>query len=212
MTKYIIGADECGTGCLAGPIYVCAVKAPFDWAFDGLNDSKKLTEKKRIKINEQLYSLALNKQIEFEICSMSSSEVDKYGMADALKICYGKVISKLYCDDSSVILDGTINVSVIKNVMKLNDLNFDVDLSKCRSEIKADAKFSAVMAASIIGKTARDVEMKTIQHKLYPEYGFDDHVGYPTKSHKEAIQKFGITPIHRKSYTPIKKYLNGETI
>lgn len=202
--KYIIGADEVGYGCWAGSLYVAALKVPKDWTLAGLNDSKKLSEKNRDKMRLKLEELIYKKEISFAISSSTSAEIDEYGVADCLKLCYGTIISQLYCDESEVILDGTLKASEIKRVMEKFGSRFDCDLNNFRTEVKADGKFPAVMGASILAKTARDENMKIVQHALYPKYNFFSHVGYGTKEHRQALDNFGMTPIHRRSYEPMK--------
>jgi len=209
--KYIIGADEVGYGCWAGSLYVAALKVPEDWSLEGLNDSKKLSEKKRLEMNAKLEELIYKKEIGFSITHSTSSEIDTYGLANCLKLCYGAVIAKLYCDESEVILDGTLKASEIKRVMEESGCTFNCDLTKFRTEVKADGKFPAVMGASIMAKTARDENMQVVQHPRYPNYGFNKHVGYGTKEHQDALKKFGACDIHRKSYKPIKEIMSKET-
>lgn len=204
MSKYVIGADEVGYGCWAGSLYVAALKVPKDWSLEGLNDSKKLSEKKRLLMNAKLEQLIYDKEIKFAISYSTSAEIDEHGVADCLKLCYGAVIAQLYCDKSEVILDGTLKSSEIKRVMEKYGCVFGCDLTKFMTEVKADGKFPAVMGASIMAKTARDENMKVVQHPRFPNYGFNSHVGYGTKEHREAIEKYGLTEIHRRSYEPMK--------
>jgi ribonuclease HII len=202
--KYTIGADEVGYGCWAGSLYVVGLKAPEDWTLAGLNDSKKLSEKRRLEMEKKLRQLVNDDEIKFAVAISSSGEIDHYGVADCLKLCYGTVIAQLYCEESEVILDGTLKGSEVKRVMEKYGSTFNVDLENIRTEVKADGKFPTVMGASILAKTARDAEMKIIQHSVYPKYNFFSHVGYGTKEHRAAIDNFGLTPIHRLSYEPMK--------
>lgn len=207
MSKFTIGADEVGYGCWAGSLYVAAVKAPKDWSLKGLNDSKKLSEKRRNEMESKLRVLIKNKDISWAMAISTAEEIDTNGLADCLKLCYGTVIAQLYCDDSEVILDGTLKASELKRVMEKYGGAWTMDLTKFRTEVKADGKFPTVMAASIMGKTARDADMKIIQHGVYPQYGFNKHVGYGTREHQDALQKHGVCDIHRKSYAPIKSIM-----
>lgn len=207
MSKFTIGADEVGYGCWAGSLYVAAVKAPKDWSLKGLNDSKKLSEKRRNEMESKLRDLIEKKDISWALSISSAKEIDTNGLADCLKLCYGTVISQLYCEDSEVILDGTLKATELKRVMGKYGGAWSMDLTKFRTEVKADGKFATVMAASIMGKTARDADMKVIQHGFYPQYGFDKHVGYGTKEHQDALQKYGVCDIHRKSYKPIQSIM-----
>lgn len=201
--KYIIGADECGWGSWAGNLVICAVKSSYDWKLPGLNDSKKLSPSKRDKINDNLLKLE-GSDIVIAISECTSKEIDQYSPADALKLCYARAISQLYCEDSEVIIDGTIKISEIKRVGLKYNVNFNMNTSHMKSLVKADGKYPTVMAASIIGKSYRDNEMKTRYSALYPEYEFDKNFGYGVQNHRALIDKFGLTPIHRLSYEPMK--------
>lgn len=188
----IIGCDEVGYGCLAGPLVVVGVKAPKDWKLDGLNDSKKLSAKKREAMLLPLMKLAERKEISYHLAERSNAEIDKVGVAVALKDAYVEVFHALYQNDALIISDG---------ILKFDNLG--VDAYDKVSVIKADAKYPAVMAASIIAKTYRDDKMHRLHHS-YPNYGWDSNVGYGAKDHLEAIEKYGPSPLHRMSYAPMK--------
>ena len=176
----IIGCDEVGYGCLAGPLVVVGVRAPKDWALAGLNDSKKLSPKRREGV------------IAWHLAERSSQVIDQFGVASALKDAYVECFKALYQDDCLIISDG---------ILKFDNLG--VDAYDKVSVIKADTKFPAVMAASILAKTYRDGKMKLL-HKQYPNYGWDHNVGYGAKDHLEAIAKYGPCPLHRMSYAPMR--------
>ncbi len=188
----IIGCDEVGYGCLAGPLVVVGVRAPADWKLEGLNDSKKLSAKKREAMLLPLMKLAQNKEITYHLAERSNEQIDKMGVAAALKDAYVECFHALYNTDSLIIIDG---------ILKFDNLG--VDAYDKMSVIKADAKYPAVMAASIIAKTYRDDKMHQLHH-TYPQYGWDHNVGYPAKDHLDAIQKHGPCPLHRFSYAPMK--------
>lgn len=188
----IIGCDEVGYGCLAGPLVVVGVRAPKDWSLAGLNDSKKLSAKKREAMRDQLSNLIESGTIAWHLAERSNAVIDKDGVAIALKSAYVEVFHKLYQDDCLIISDG---------ILKFDNLGVD-DYDKV-SVIKADAKYPAVMAASILAKTYRDGKMK-ILHELHPQYGWDSNVGYGSKDHLAAIEKYGPCPLHRQSYAPMK--------
>lgn len=192
INKYqVVGADEVGYGCLAGPLVVCGVRAPKDWVLEGLNDSKKLSEKKRMVMRDKLFKLVENKTISYNLTERSNKVIDSVGVAIALKDAYMEVFQKLYQSDCLIISDGI--------------LKFDNPLVAAYDKIsliKADAQIPAVMAASIIAKTHRDELMK-VAHIQYPHYGWNSNVGYGSKEHLTAIQKYGITPLHRMSYAPM---------
>jgi len=184
--KFIIGADECGYGSLAGEIVVCGVKALKDWSFEGLNDSKKLSPKKRTSLTD---SLSKNKDIQYHIALRDNVYIDKIGVFSALKECYVEIFNALYCEDSLIIIDGN---------MKFDNLSID-HMEKI-SLIKADTLIPHVMAASIIGKTNHDLKMTEVHHVNYPQYHFNSNMGYGSPKHKEAIKIHGLSDIHRKSY------------
>lgn len=186
---FFIGCDEVGYGCLAGPLVVCGVRAPRDWLIPGLNDSKKLSEKKRQGMRTQLIKLAEEKIIRYHLAERSNDIIDKDGVASALKSAYIECMMAL--DDNKdclIITDG---------ILKFDNLG--VDDYDIVSLIKADAQVPCVMAASILAKTYRDEKMKDL-HKTYPQYGWDSNVGYGSADHMEAMRKHGLSPLHRRSY------------
>ena len=189
---HIIGADECGTGALCGPLVVCAVRASKDWQLAGLNDSKKLSPKKREALVVPLMQMIENKEITYHLAERSNTVIDKVGLAIALKDAYIECFNSLYQKEDLIIIDGTL---------KFDNLNVD-HMDKI-SVIKADAKFSTVMAASIIGKVHRDQYMHQ-QHQTYPQYQWIDNVGYGSATHMTALKKYGPCSLHRYSYAPIK--------
>jgi len=188
----IIGCDEVGYGCLAGPLVVVGVRAPKDWKIEGLNDSKKLSAKKRDAMLLPLMKLAKSNEISYHLAERSSQEIDKVGVAVALKDAYVECFNALYNQDCLIISDG---------ILKFDNLGVD-DYDKV-SVIKADAKFPTVMAASIIAKVYRDDLMHKL-HLTYPNYGWDSNVGYGSKDHLAAIEKHGPCLLHRFSYAPMK--------
>jgi ribonuclease HII len=193
---YIIGADEVGYGSLAGPLVVAAVRAPLDWQLDGLDDSKKLkksSEKKLYEMRDKLLKLVEDGTITWHMAERSNVQIDKWGVAKALKDAYVECFHKLYQDDSRIITDG---------ILKFD--GFGVDDYDKMSLIKADAQVPHCMAASILAKTYRDKLMKEVHHPKYPQYGWDGNVGYWHKDHVAAIEKLGPTPLHRWSYDPVK--------
>jgi len=190
----VVGCDECGLGALAGELFVAGIRAPKDWNLEGLNDSKKLSEKKRLAMRAKLLPLIQNKTLGFHLARRSNEFIDRMGVAYALKDAYVEVFTNLYQSDCLIISDG---------ILKFD--NPAVATYDKISLIKADGQIPAVMAASILGKTYRDEEMKK-HHHTYPEYGWDTNVGYPAKKHLEGINKFGPTPLHRMSYAPLNQY------
>jgi len=185
----IIGADEVGYGCLAGPLVVCGVKAPEDWNLEGLNDSKKLSEKKRLIMGGKLSDLVESNEISFYIAEKSNVIIDQFGVASALRDAYIEVFHALgEHNPILIIVDG--------------NLKFDCPSLRAytiKTEVKADAKFPTVMAASIIAKNYRDGLMHAMDN-IHPQYGWIKNVGYGSASHIAAIRKYGLSPLHRRSY------------
>jgi ribonuclease HII len=191
--KIIIGCDEVGTGVLAGPLFVCGVRAPEGWSLEGLKDSKKLTSKKRAIMADKLEKLISNNEITWALAGRPNTTIDQLGMAAALKDAYVEVFHQLHQPDSIIIVDG-----------KLKFDNLGVDAYHLESIVKADNKVPQVMAASILAKVYRDGKMKLL-HKDYPMYGWESNVGYGAASHLKALDQYGPCPLHRFSYYPIKK-------
>lgn len=189
----IVGTDEVGYGCLAGPLVVAGVRAPKDWTLKGLNDSKKLSAKKRESLCLELLKLIDNKIIAWHLAERSNEYIDQVGVYLALKEAHVEVFHALYQEDCLIITDGNL---------KFDKLG--VDAYDKQSVIKADNKFPTVMAASILAKTYRDGKMHALHH-IYPMYGWDSNVGYGSKVHKNALEKYGPCPLHRFSYAPIKE-------
>ena len=187
----IIGSDEVGYGSWAGPMYACAVAVTDAWSPPpGLTDSKKLTPAARDRIYAEIYRLPS------VLAYFNSDLVDSLGVGVALRKLHTLVIKELLkkFPEADVVVDG---------VMRLPEL------PQARLVPHADATVPAVSAASIIAKVNRDKVMQEY-HKKYPQYGFDKHVGYGTKQHSEALLRYGVLPIHRRSYSPIQAVLKGQ--
>lgn len=187
--KFIAGVDEVGRGPLNGPVVSACVVLPINYTLKGLNDSKKLTEKKRNEFFEIIKKDALG--IGIGMCS--SGEIDEYNIYEATKISMKRAIEDC--------LSKTNIEHILIDAMKL-----DVDI-ETTSIIKGDAKSISIAAASVIAKVTRDNMMYELD-KLYPMYGYKNHKGYPTKAHIEAINKYGLIDGYRKTYGPVKKYLS----
>ena len=191
--EVVVGIDEVGRGCWAGPLLAAAVILnPKQLDFNGnkwkLLDSKKMSKLQRAVADVQIRKAALS----YGIGWVTPSEVDQLGLTKATQLAMRRAIDKVDIPYSRVIIDG--NYNYLSNIPMTEAL------------IQADNTIPAVSAASIIAKVARDTYM-TEQAALYPGYGFDKHVGYGTKRHIEALMEHGVTPIHRKSYKPIKDFL-----
>ena len=194
---FILGCDEVGYGSWAGPLVVVGVRAPKDWALDGLNDSKKLSPKKRETMSAKLEKLIADGSIRWGLAERSNTIIDQIGLGVALTDAYVEIFKRLYDEESLIISDGNLKFD-----------NPEVDAYDKISVIKADSKYTQVMAASILAKVYRDSKMKLL-HKQYPNYGWDHNVGYYSTDHMEGLQTHGPCPLHRHSYEPIKK-LNEE--
>lgn len=179
----IAGCDEVGRGPLAGPVVCAAVVLDPKVKIEGLNDSKKLSEKKRELLDKEIRAHALAYHIVYiypeEIDRINIYQASKKGMMDAVR-------------SLSIVAD-----FVLSDAMPLEGLNIPY-----LSIIKGDSKSASIAAASIIAKVSRDHYMLE-QAKEYPLYGFEKHKGYPTKKHLEALVEYGVLPIHRKTYKPV---------
>ncbi len=182
--KLIAGVDEAGRGPLAGPVCAAAVILPEGVIIEGINDSKKLSEKKR----EQLFDVIIKNAIAYSIEFSSPQIIDDINIKQATVLAMHKAVENLSTKADYVIIDGNDKVP------------YDIPYSYV---VKGDAKSQTIAAASILAKVSRDRLMLEFD-KEYPEYGFAKHKGYGTKIHCEAIQKYGILPIHRKSFMTAK--------
>lgn len=178
--EYICGIDEAGRGPLCGPVVAAAVILPKDKYIEGVNDSKKLSPKKR----EKLYDDIKKEAISVGIGIVDVDIIEEINILNATKLAMIKAIKDLKIKPDYLLIDG-------------NQL-IDIDIEK-QTVVSGDAKSESIAAASIIAKVTRD-RMLINFDKLYPEYGFAKHKGYGTKIHIEAIKKYGLTPIHRKSF------------
>jgi ribonuclease HII len=182
----ILGIDEVGRGPWAGPLVIGAVVLG-DVAIEGLTDSKKLTKKRR----EELDPLIRSQAAGFGLGWVHSDEIDRIGLSEALKLATIRAVEQVKATYHEIMIDGTINF--LKETSKGS---FVTTLPK------GDLLIPSISAASIIAKVARDNYMAE-QDALYPGYGFKSHVGYGTAAHKLAIEKLGVTPLHRRSFAPI---------
>ncbi|MBQ9071979.1 MAG: ribonuclease HII [Bacilli bacterium] len=189
--EYIGGVDEVGRGPLIGNVVAACCVLPKDFKLDGLNDSKKLSEKKR----DEYYDYIINNCIAYGIGKVSPKEIDKINIYEASRKAMMIAIEEV----KKQITVGHILV----DAMPLPDL--DIPHTPI---IKGDAKSISIAAASVIAKVTRDREMYELDEK-YPMYGFKNHKGYPTKKHIEAINKYGLIEGYRESYGPVKEVLNG---
>lgn len=186
MSKLIVGIDEVGRGCWAGPLVVGAVMLGENIP-EGLNDSKKLSKLQRLHVSKDVH----NKALFVGLGWVWPDEVDSLGLTSATTLGIERAILKLSSYDK-IIIDGKVNF------LPQNPL--------AETLVGADSLVPAVSAASIVAKVARDSYM-TKESANYPKYGFDKHVGYGTHFHRQAIAANGICSLHRKSYKPIKSIL-----
>lgn len=180
----LAGCDEVGRGPLAGDVVAAAVILDPDQPIIGLDDSKKLTEKKR----EQLFVEIQAKAKSWCIARASVAEIDTINILQASLLAMSRAVQGLHIQPEHVLVDGN----------KLPKWHYAAE-----AVVKGDSRVAAISAASILAKVTRDREMIALDKK-FPGYGFADHKGYPTKVHMEALDKLGITPIHRTSYAPVK--------
>ncbi|MXS80660.1 RNase HII [Nitrosomonas eutropha] len=181
--KAIYGVDEAGRGPLAGPVYAACVVLDSCYVINGLADSKRLSEKRRASLAEQIKQHARA----WAIASASVEEIDRLNILQASMLAMRRAVIELMPVSNALILvDGT----------HVPQLDYEV-----QAVIRGDSLVAEISAASILAKTARDAEMLRL-HEIYPIYGFDRHKGYPTRVHLDAIRLHGITATHRKSFAP----------
>lgn len=184
----IAGVDEVGRGPLVGPVVAACVVLPKDFILNGLTDSKKLSEKKR----DEYYEYIINHAISYGIGIINEKRIDEINIYEATKEAMIMAINE------------TNNKIKIQHVLiDAMPLNIDIPTT---SIIKGDAKSISIAAASVVAKVTRDKMLYELD-KQYPMYDFKNNKGYPTKKHLQAIQEYGIIDKHRKSYGPVKEYL-----
>ena len=182
------GTDEAGRGCLAGPVTAGAIILPKDFRNDILNDSKQLTELKR----EQLRPILENEAVSYSVCHVFEEEIDRINILNASILAMHRALEGLRTAPSFILVDG----NRFKPYLEIEH--------ECI--IKGDGKFMSIAAASVLAKTYRDEFMAKI-HEEYPMYNWKKNKGYPTKEHREAIRKFGLTKYHRKSFKQLPEQL-----
>ena len=178
--KFVAGVDEAGRGPLAGPVYAAAVILPPDLFIPQLNDSKKLSEKKR----EELFDIITEKAIAYSIASVDEKRIDEINILNATFEAMNSAVNSLSVTPDYVLIDG----NRIQNMTIPHE-----------TVVKGDAKSASIAAASIIAKVARDRYITEISEK-YPQYGFEKHKGYGTAAHNEAILEYGPCEIHRRTF------------
>ena len=179
------GCDEAGRGCLAGPVFAAAVILDIQHPIIGLDDSKKLNDKKRMYLRQEIEEKALS----YGVAMLTNQEIDEYNILRASFMAMHKAIEQLTGEPELLLIDG----------------NRFIPYKKIQHEciVKGDATYQSIAAASILAKTYRDDFMRNL-HNEYNQYGWSNNMGYPTLAHREAIKKYGITPFHRLSFTLLK--------
>ncbi len=185
----IAGVDEVGRGPLVGPVVAACVILPENFCLDGLTDSKKLSEKKR----DYFYDEIMRQAISVGVGIISEAKIDEVNIYEATKLAMKEAIAKCDLKPEHILIDAM-------------PLSLDIPTT---SIIKGDFKSITISAASVIAKVTRDRMLDELDKK-YPMYDFKDNKGYPTKKHLAAIQQYGIIPEHRKSYGPVRDYLEKQ--
>ena len=178
--EVICGIDEAGRGPLAGPVYAAAVILPKGHIIEGVNDSKKLSEKKR----EQLFDIIIDECVSYGIGIADEKEIDEINILQATFLAMRRAVENLSVKPDIALIDGNKKPG-------LDIEQWDI--------VKGDSKSASISAASVLAKVSRDRYMLEMAER-YPEYQFEKHKGYGTKLHYEMIEKYGISPIHRKTF------------
>lgn len=187
--KYICGIDEVGRGPLVGPVVAAAVILPLNFELEGLTDSKKISEKKRNEFDK----IIKEKAIAYSIAEIDNNKIDEVNIYEATKLAMQKAINGLKVKPDYILIDAM-------------PLKLDIEN---QSIIKGDFKSRTIAAASVLAKVYRDNILYELD-KQYPYYNYKKNKGYPTKEHIEAISKHGINKFYRKSYGPVKDYVNNK--
>ncbi len=189
MTQLICGVDEAGRGPLAGAVYAAAVILNPQSPILGLADSKKLSEKKRNLLSVEIKQHALA----WAIASCSAKKIDEINILQASLLAMRRAIEAIQAQ-----------FGITPDLVQVDGNKCPKICLPCEAIVKGDSKIQAISAASILAKVARDAELYELD-KIYPQYGFAKHKGYPTAFHLEMLNAHGITPVHRLSYAPVKR-------
>jgi len=188
LNKIIVGVDEAGRGPLAGRVYAAAVILNPDKKIKLLNDSKKIS----VSLRENLYNEIIDKSIAFGVSYATHEEIDDLNILQATFLAMNRALDKIKSNFNYVLVDGNIYPFGLKY--------------NGEAVIKGDTKIHEIMAASILAKVERDRYMHKMD-KLYPDYHFYKHKGYPTKLHRELIKKYGPSIIHRKTFKGVREFI-----
>jgi len=187
--QIICGVDEAGRGPLAGAVYAAAVILNHEQPIIGLVDSKKLSEKKRDFLSLEIKSKALA----WAIASCSAQEIDEINILQASLLAMKRAVEAMQAQ-----------FNITPDLVQVDGNQCPKISLSCEAIVQGDSKVQAISAASILAKVARDAELYELD-KIYPQYGFAKHKGYPTTYHLEMLSLHGVTPVHRLSYAPVKK-------
>jgi len=187
--KTVAGVDEAGRGPLAGPVVVAAVILNPEIEIEGLNDSKKISEKKR----EKLFEIIQETAIDWNVQIIPAKKIDEINILQATFLGMEKAVENLKVKPEVCLIDGNQIPEKLKHCAK--------------AIIKGDSRFASIAAASILAKVTRDRIMKKL-HEKFPVYNFKKNKGYPTREHLKAISKYGIISAHRKSYRPVREAID----
>lgn len=182
--EFVAGVDEAGRGPLAGAVVAAAVMIPRGMVIEGVADSKKLSEAKRERLAEQI-----KRECVYSIACAEVEEIDTLNILHATMLAMQRAIQGLQPAPHLVLVDGN----------RLPDIDY-----AAHAIVKGDQLVPAISAASILAKVTRDHQLMALD-KIYPQYGFSKHKGYPTRAHVEALEKYGVTPVHRKSFAPVRR-------
>ncbi len=186
MAMIVVGIDEVGRGCWAGPVVAGAVV--LKGSLDGLTDSKLLTRRQREAMAPRIYDNAAAIGLGW----VDAKYIDEYGLTAAIRLAMTRALAEISCSFDRIIIDGSYN--------------FLAPDKRAVAQVRADYEVPAVSAASIVAKVARDQFMREVS-KEYPDYGFDRHVGYGTKLHHERLVRHGVCVLHRRSFRPVSVIL-----
>jgi ribonuclease HII len=190
LDEIICGVDEAGRGPLAGPVFAAAVILHPQRPIDGLRDSKKLSAAKR----DQLAPLIKRDALAWAIAECSEAEIDELNILQATMLAMRRAVEALHTAPTLALIDGNRCPVMAIQAMAI---------------VEGDDKVDSISAASILAKTARDAALLAL-HQVYPQYAFDQHKGYPTALHLERLRLHGVSPVHRRSYAPVRALLGRE--
>jgi len=193
--KLIAGCDEAGRGPMAGPLVAASVILPVGYTLDELNDSKKLTPKKR----DKLFDIIMKDAIDVTVTIVSVEDVDKLNVYGASRYAMTNCVNSFKVKPDYVLTDCMPLPEILENGTPVLDI------------VKGDAKSATIAASSIIAKVTRDRIMDKLDEE-FPMYGFKKHKGYVTKLHREMLSLYGVSPIHRKSFAPVKEALERQIL